>query len=108
MDKIATLALRNFPKSLTPPFFAPHYSHLVNSAVRLGLKKHGYGIMKNKSPMKTRHYSQKAIIATLPGVLPVRVRKKRLILTLFISCHYPNKPKNNGKAARVFGIKTNQ
>jgi len=87
MDKIAALALRNFPKSSTPPFFVPHYSHLVNSAVRLGLKKHGYGIMKNKSPMKTRHYSQKAIIATLPG----RVRKKRLILTPFISCHYPNR-----------------
>jgi hypothetical protein len=39
--------------------------------------------MKNKSPMKTRHYSQKAIIATLPGVLPVMVRKKSLILTPF-------------------------
>jgi hypothetical protein len=59
MDKIATLALRNFPKSLTPPFFAPRYSRSKNSAVRLGLKKHGYGILKNPPPKKTQHYSNK-------------------------------------------------
>ena len=52
----------------------PRYSHSKNSAVRLGLKKHGYGIMKKPTAKENMALFQQAFIPTMPAVLAGMVR----------------------------------